>query len=531
MPIVATENVYRNIVSSFEYVDTEAVLPASGALVTVKYRSAGSSTSTSDTITPGELRGDLTVNYAENIVPGSVNFSLGGKTYFDRLGALYYDLDLATGAGTLAGAINYATGQATLSAWVPGAANATTIKSLLTTLDGRPVDEVTFRTPVAPLRPASVQILATKVEGGTINVTSDNDGNFAATGVVGKVDYQTGVVRVRFGQWITAAGHEAEPWYDAAAVFADGKIFKPIRVFADTLRYNAVAYSYLPLEADLIGLDPVRLPQDGRVPIFRAGDYAVLGNTATLAPQTVSNAQTVNCGRVRLSRVRVVGNNGVVINSGYTADLDAGTVTFSDVSGYSQPVSIEHRVEDMAQVSDVQINGTLAFTRQITHDYPAGSVVSSALIAGDMKAYAEHIFDQATWTNVWSDTLIGSAATATFNTVLAPIEVSNAGAVTERWAVQFTNTTTFNLIGEHVGVIATGNTSADLAPNNPATGQPYFTLRATGWGTGWAAGNVLRFNTVGAIFPVWVIRAIQQGPETVTNDSFTLLIRGDVDRP
>ena len=66
---------------------------------------------------------------------------------------------------------------------------------------------------------------------------------------------------------------------------------------------------------------------------------------------------------------------------------------------------------------------------------------------------------------------------------------------------------------------------------NPATGEPYFTLRATGWGGGWAAGNVLRFNTVGALFPVWVVRTIQQGPETVPNDSFTLLIRGDVDRP
>ncbi|MBK7660325.1 MAG: hypothetical protein IPJ28_14890 [Betaproteobacteria bacterium] len=97
--------------------------------------------------------------------------------------------------------------------------------------------------------------------------------------------------------------------------------------------------------------------------------------------------------------------------------------------------------------------------------------------------------------------------------------------------VPFTNTTAFNVIGEHVGLIATGSTATDVAPINPATGQPYFTLRATGWGGGWAAGNVLRFNTVGALFPVWVVRTIQQGPETVPNDSFTLLIRGDVDRP
>ena len=86
-------------------------------------------------------------------------------------------------------------------------------------------------------------------------------------------------------------------------------------------------------------------------------------------------------------------------------------------------------------------------------------------------------------------------------------------------------------MGEHVGVIAQGTTAVDLAPINPATGVPYFKLRAAGWGSGWGAGNVLRFNTVGALFPVWVVRTIQQGQETITDDIFTLLSRGDFDTP
>lgn len=49
-----------------------------------------------------------------------------------------------------------------------------------------------------------------------------------------------------------------------------------------------------------------------------------------------------------------------MINTGYSADLEAGTVTFDLVSGYVQPVVVEHRIEDMVQVSDVQINGDLA---------------------------------------------------------------------------------------------------------------------------------------------------------------------------
>ncbi|MFT7722230.1 MAG: tape measure protein [Roseateles sp.] len=163
--------------------------------------------------------------------------------------------------------------------------------------------------------------------------------------------------------------------------------------------------------------------------------------------------------------------------------------------------------------------------------YPvAGTYVSSALVFGDLHARVSLTIDQGTWSG-WSDGPSGAAATATFNDIQNPITVTNGGALTERWAVVFTSATSFNVMGEHLGVIATGNTGSDCAPLNPTAGQPYFTIPAVGWGLGWAVGNVLRFNTVGAMAPVWVARTILQGPETVANDSFTLLTRGDVDRP
>lgn len=132
-------------------------------------------------------------------------------------------------------------------------------------------------------------------------------------------------------------------------------------------------------------IESIELPAlyDGRVPIFRPGGFAVVGHTGRIIA-SVSNGQTIDCARVRLSRVRVVGHNGVVIHTGYVTDLEAG-------------------------------------------------------------------------------------------------------------------------IGENVGVIATGNTSTDCAPNNAATGVPCFFLPALGWGNGWATGNVLRFNTIGSQFPVWVL--------------------------
>ena len=502
------------------------------AHVSVKYRTMDADSAITAPITTSALKFDLTNQYSENIVPGSVNFTLGGRTYFDRAGNLYYSLDVATGNAIKAGTLNYQSGEVTLDAWATAVSSTVSVKSLLTSMDGRPVDEVTFRAPVAPLRTGSVQVLATRLGGGLMNVSANTAGDFVGTDVSGHVDYDTGVVRLRFGSVVTAAGNETQVWYTAANVGTDGKVFKPAPVFANTIRFNAVGFTYLPLDADILGLDPVRLPQDGKVSIFRPGGFAVLGHTASVTA-TVSNGQVVNCARVRLSRVRVIGADGQVINTGYSADLEAGKVTFTSVSGYVQPVTIEHRIEDMVQVSDVQINGQLAFTRQVTHTYPfPGSFISSALVGQDLKARVSVLFDQATWDAVtYADSVVGSVAPGTYNDILTPLAVTNKGAVTEKWALRFTNTTTFDVIGEHVGTISSGTIATDTSPLNPATGSPYFTIKGIGWGSGWAVGNVLRFNTVGALFPVWIVRTIQQGPESVINDKFTILVRGDVDRP
>ena len=330
------------------------------------------------------------------------------------------------------------------------------------------------------------------------------------------------------------AADKLEWWYDAADVGAlqAGKIWRPWPVDPTTLRYNSVSYFYLPIDAEILGLDPVRLPQDGRVPIFRVGSYVVVGHTGTTPPATISNGQTINCARTRLSRVRLVGSDGATIHTGYTADLDAGTVTAVDVSTWLQPVHVEHRIEQLDRLRDVQINGDIATVGQLAHDFPAGSTVSSAITAQTLRARVTQLWDQQTWDGItWLDAISGNPAPATYNDTLAPIELTNAGALTERFALRFTNSTTFECIGEHLGFIGSGTINADFAPINPVGAAPYFTLRALGWGTGWAAGNVLFVHIVGAIYPFACIRTVQMGPALGVDYSFELLGRGDVDRP
>lgn len=508
-----------------------AKMPLSGGNFQATFQTGGTPTPLGSTaVSPGALRFDLTEGHAQTIVPGSVNFTVGGKQYYDREGTLFTDLDVASGVAVEAGSINYSTGEINLTYWTNGATNGVTLRSMMAYAHNPTVTGVTFRVPVAPVVPGSLQILATKELGGNINVTANINGEINSAGVRGAVDYDSGVVGIEFGEWVTAAGNESEPWYRPENV--DGSnVWKPEFVFADTLRFNAVGYSYLPLDADVLGLDPVRLPSDGRVPIFRRGGFAVLGHTKVSGTITAVDAATFDTERTRLSRARVIGSDGVAINEGWSVDLETGVVTFEDTDGWAQPVRVEDRVEDLVQVSDVQISGQLAFTRQVSHAYPAGATVSSVLMAGDLKARVPLLFDQASWNNTWSDIQQGDAAVGTYNTTISPIEVANYGAITERWILRFTSTTAFQIIGEHVGVIGVSTINEDTSPINPATGTPYFTIRELGWGTGWANGNIVRLNTIGAQFPVWAIRTVQQGAETVLDDTFELIIRGDVDRP
>jgi len=516
------------------------------AAITASYTTGAATPATKD-VTPDTLQfrvpGDGSPLSAGNLIA-----TLGTWTLRDAQSgvAVSSDLDPTTGSGAQRGTIDRDARLVALGDWLT-VAPAVTVASALSKLAASKVSEIAFRTPVAPLRPGSFSITAQTAEGDTVSGTANADGVISGTRVSGSINYETGVGSVTFASSAGArtvtyptysagvatgyngySGSGAVPAGTATATTSVGL------VLADTIRFSAVGYAYLPLDAALIGINPVRLPTDGRVPIYRKGEAVVLHHTAKTAPQTVANGTTINCGRTRLSRVRVLGGDGVEIQSGFTEDLDAGTVTFVDVSGYHQPVAVQHRIEDALRVQDVQINGRLTFARAASHDYPEGALVSSALYFndnGNLKARVSTLFDQQTWGNAWADAVTGSGAPASYNDVQYPLAVTNEGAISERWAVVFTNTTSFYVIGEHVGQIAVGNVSSDCAPLNPNNGKPYFTLAAAGWGSGWAAGNALRFNTVGALGVLWAVRTVQQGPATAQDDGFSIMVRGDIDRP
>ena len=492
------------------------------------------------TWTPPPVTIDLCPYTQDYIVPNSVRFTWMGHVYEDYDGVLVRDRSGAA-AGVVAGQVDYSTGVARVFDYVVDAgtsATTFTLQSLWTVRQNWTTASIFMRTQAAPLKPAGVVLNLSDAEGTSITAMGDIDGTITGTHLRGKIDYQFGLLELQFGDYLDdatlTAAQKAEWWYSAADVGAVqvGKIWRPWPVDPTTLRYNSVAYFYLPLDADIVGLDPVRLPPDGRVPMYRVGSYVVVGHTGVVPAATYTAGQTINCARTRLSRVYLVGADGQLITSGYTPDLDAGTIAITDVTGWVQPVTVKHRIEQMARVADVQIDGTLKLTKQLAHEFPVGSVVSSAIMAGNLRARALPVFDQQTWDGVtWPDITVGNQAPSTYNDGAFPVVVTNAGAMTERFALRvLTGGTDVEVIGEHVGNLGTFSRNQAIAPSNFFSGAHYFTLPAAGWGAGWVPGNTLFLQTVGTYYPMAVIRATQPSEAIGTDYAFELTERGDVDR-
>jgi len=525
-------------VVGYERLDVLAQFSA-GTIISAAWMLAGdSSEQAQETLPLPAMQLQLTPAISDSIVPGSIRFSFRGRTYIDRSGGLYHSVDPQTGAAVYAGTVDYTSGVVNLIQWQPGGTNAVQVLSLLTRIADPGVAFSFFRAPGSPLRPGVFTLRANRLDGELLTATADINGDIASAEIRGSVDWESGVAKVQFGQLVPVAGNEGQPWFDPALVEGD-QVWRPTLVLPGSIYMGAVVYRSIPLSEVVIGLSSVRLPSDGRVPAFKPGQTVLIHHTAKHSITAPQAGQVVPFGRTRIAGIEVRDSKGVAVDSAwYAVDLALGRLTFSDplnLAAYSLPIVISERVEDRRLVVQPQITGEIEINTALTHDYPAGeAMISAALRLGeangslDLQARSVNLFDQAAWTGVWSDILIGSAAPGTFNDTDYPLLVANADAITERWAIRFTSSTTFEVMGETVGTITSGATTSDCAPVNPRTGRPYFTIPRAGWGSGWSTNNVVRFNTVGGLAPIWMVRTTLPGTPEGVVDSTRFQVIGNV---
>ena len=358
------------------------------------------------------------------------------------------------------------------------------------------------RTPAAPVKPESFTVYAGNGE----IVGRSNAAGEITGGITGKIDYETGFYEIKRDEGF----------------------------YPEDLRYNAVTQDNLPLDSSIIGIDAVRLPADGRVPVIRKGDMIVISNRLKQdLGSAFTAAQKITLNRQNIDRLCLVDSKGKhVLAEKYTADLKAGSITFAaplDLSQYTLPLTAVCAWEEENRVTGVDISGRLKLQFAIGRNYPKeNTFVSSALIGGDLLVRATEPFSQQAWDNVWSDAQRGEPILARTNVKDYPIKLASNGAITERWLIKFITATQFELYGERLGLVAQSDTLTDLAPTNPATGKPYFTLKAAAFGGGWSVQNCIRFNTYGTPLPVWILRSVQPSPDKQNGrDGFTACLRGN----
>lgn len=525
------------------------------------------------------------------IVPGGVSIQAGSQYLIDGTdGKLYTDMDGTTEDKIQVGTINYINKTFSITSDSIDLSEMEIISAVGTaSLD--PAMSMVFRTPGAPLRPGSVFVRGTTGTGTLIEGNSDFSGEIIGTGIYGHVDFQTGLCHVGFGAWVPDdAEAQAAEWYNETATDGAGNVWKPYSVRASTIIVSCVVITYLPLDPVLLGLDPVRLPIDGKVPIFRDGEVVVIFHTeeenvpnplSANDPLTGDIVYTISRTDVDLIEVYQM-PTALEIEEGtqvsptlvpelrwdgglsdwvpnYTVDNTAGTVTFhtgfvlpKDSEGTIKQLVASHRIEDMCLAADVQVTGHISVTQPLSHTYPAEQTqVASVLPSMDLQSRAYNEFEQSAWGNDWLDYREGAEPLASYNFIDYPIAVINKVSIKERWLILFKTSTTVQIIGENFGMLAddvnvdpaqastsAGNFEYPIGSGNWYVGVrnrnfltddfPYYWLMdINGFGLGWQSGNCIRFNQDAANFPLWFIRTTLQAPPTEPVDYYKIQIRGD----
>ncbi len=195
--------------------------------------------------------------------------------------------------------------------------------------------------------------------------------------------------------------------------------------------------------------------------------------------------------------------NGDLIRLSNKADIDAtGIVEFVRVHP-STAISVSLDIVTLP-LETALVNSFLAVDTRVLSVIESGNVVGS--------------FDTF---------IVTTGATGTYDEVGNPIEHDNIATIQQAWTLTFTSATNYDLTGDIVGAVASGNVSSDFAPTNPDFGRPYFTLRSAGFGGTFQSGDTITFNTAPSSRGIWALRDIPAGSSSFTGNDATTQFEGE----
>ena len=340
----------------------------------------------------------------------------------------------------------------------------------------------------------SLRLVCTRSNGTTFSVSADLSGNIAHVDLNGSVD--NGYVS------LTTSAEIASIYYDVTTIQDSTEI-------------------------DWLGLRSI--PGGGIVQIFNETDLVCIQNRERTAESTLSASQVISI-MANADYVDITDSDGQTLHdpndANYSYDETTGNLTINaGISNFTAPYIITAVQHELQTVTKVE-NGQLSILTGVERDYPAGSVVSSVQLLGDLQALALNIRTQSAWNNDYDQN--GAVGSSSLNFQQFPMELNNVGAINQKWAIVATSSTAFYALGESVGNVGDSDILSDFAPINPKTLQPYFVIRKEAF-SGWLQpGECLLFETTAAARPTMISRAISPGHSNIEFDSTTLSFKGYV---
>lgn len=125
------------------------------------------------------------------------------------------------------------------------------------------------------------------------------------------------------------------------------------------------------------------------------------------------------------------------------------------------------------------------------------------------------------------DTVSLTAAGGSLVNQAANMIPNSIGGMEQNWTLTFTSASAFDIAGDTVGAVGSGNISGGAAPNNPAFNKPYFTLNGALFGGSFVAGNTLTFSSHPAALPIWMRRTVPAGAVAQSGNTCSLYIDGE----
>ncbi len=180
--------------------------------VIVRYKVAPVSATTAvERFAGAEIVIDLLPYTTDRAVPGSVRFAWMGETYEDFEGVLYRGRT-SNAPGIASGSMDYAAGLARMTDYVVGPSPTTvTLQSLWTRRVPWSTGSIFFRTQSAPLKPGGVVLSVLDLHGNALTATTGTDGAFAGTHMRGRMDFESGVGELQFGDFVDPATPHGRP--------------------------------------------------------------------------------------------------------------------------------------------------------------------------------------------------------------------------------------------------------------------------------------------------------------------------------